>query len=355
MVESELPAFYRRDMDADIARAAQEQEAEAEGRGRRAKNDVRYTDGLTDDQWLTAMDASDDDPDEAAERKRSKIDQRAERKRLNALLAEAEAQGKPLDAGKLLEENSVAAAPKSAKKRARPSMSATPSVMGDDGSAVSSSAGDGDDTDARNVARSNRPHRRRQTSSSCRSCLTRRMRSSRSWERISTSSSSKPSTRKSVARYTRQRPSADAQTFPDYYVIIKRPMTMNQIKKRIGKDTSFTLAAFRADMHQVWDNARTYNEEASWVYAAAEEMQEFFDKRWDEEMAKLIGGNGSADASAGPSAAPSGTSTPMFKPLEKVTMPKIKLNMGGGGSKRLENISPDPTPSESSDDGDDDY
>ena len=147
----------------------------------------------------------------------------------------------------------------------------------------------------------------------------------------------------------------DKKTFPDYYVIIKRPMTMNQIKKRIGKDTAFTLAAFRADMHQVWDNARTYNEEASWVYAAAEEMQEFFDKRWDEEMAKLNGGNGSADVSGGPSAAPSGTSTPMFKPLEKVTMPKIKLSMGGGGSKRLENISPDPTPSESSDDGDDDY
>ena len=181
MIESELPAFYRRDMDADIARAAQEQEAEAEGRGRRAKNDVRYTDGLTDDQWLTAMDASDDDPDEAADRKRSRIDQRAERKRLNALLAEAEAQGKPLDAGKLLEENSSApAVPKSAKKRARPSMSATPSVMGDDGSSVSRDAWRLCDADGRNAARSNRLHHRHRTLASCRSCTTKRTRSSRS-------------------------------------------------------------------------------------------------------------------------------------------------------------------------------
>ena len=53
-------------------------------------------------------------------------------------------------------------------------------------------------------------------------------------------------------------------------------MTVNQIKRRIGKDPTFTLAQFSIDMHLVWDNARTYNEDGSWVYTAADEMQVVF-------------------------------------------------------------------------------
>lgn len=135
MQESELPPFYRRDMDADIAAAAQEAEAEAEGRGRRAKQDVKYTDGLTDEQWIDAMDNSDDDVEAAADRKRQRALNKAERKRMNNLLSEKEAKGEPLDVAALVdEEGGVLPKP---KKRGRPSKSATPSVLGDDGPAVS--------------------------------------------------------------------------------------------------------------------------------------------------------------------------------------------------------------------------
>jgi len=153
------------------------------------------------------------------------------------------------------------------------------------------------------------------------------------------------------------------QMFFDYYDIIKKPMTMNQIKKKIGKEPGYNLAAFRADMHLVWDNARTYNGEDSWVYGAADDMQEFFDKQWDELVPKFEArgsGAGGVGSTASASAAASGTSTPMFKP-DKITLPtKIRINMGGangaGAKKRLAEVSPDPTQSEeaSSDDGDDD-
>ena len=161
---------------------------------------------------------------------------------------------------------------------------------------------------------------------------------------------------------------AHFQMFFDYYDIIKKPMTMNQIKKKIGKEPGYNLHAFQADMRLVWDNARTYNAEDSWVYGAADDMQEYFDKQWEDLVPKFEasaggsgGGGGGLGSVTSASAAPSGTSTPMFKP-ERVTLPtKIRINMGaangGGGAKqRLAEVSPDPTQSEeeSSDDGDDD-
>jgi len=153
--------------------------------------------------------------------------------------------------------------------------------------------------------------------------------------------------------------------FFDYYEIIKQPMTMNQIKKRIGKDTSLTLQQFHEDMILVWENARTYNQEGSWVYNAAEDMQESFDKLWEEDMAKMESTGGDGDS--GPawpmlagqgSGQASGTSTPMYKPEEKAAAPKIKISVGVGAGRRKV-VEPDPTPdaSEESDPDieDDDY
>ena len=152
MQETELPPFYRRDIGDELAAQAQLAEDSLEGRGRRAKNDVRYTDGLTDDQWLLAMEDSGDDVEEAADRKRKRAVKKAERKRMNEMLAEAEAEGKPLstikislDAVENATTGSVAAANSppatKTKKRARPSISATPSVLGEDGPTVSAKTG----------------------------------------------------------------------------------------------------------------------------------------------------------------------------------------------------------------------
>ena len=184
MQEDELPPFYRRDMDADLAKIAQDAELEAEGRGRRAKNDIKYTDGLTDDQWLTAMDADDDDVDEAADRKRARASRKAERKRMNEMLGQAEAEGKPLDAGKLMEEG-LAVPPKPAKKRGRPSVSATPSIMGDDTPAVSDDASIWGRmlmfrSEGRRIPMSHQARRLR----SCGNCSMIPMRKSRLWARI---------------------------------------------------------------------------------------------------------------------------------------------------------------------------
>lgn len=142
-------------------------------------------------------------------------------------------------------------------------------------------------------------------------------------------------------------------------------MTMNQIKKRIGKDNTFTLAQFRLDMLQVWENARLYNQEGSWVYIAADEMQSFFEQKWAEEMSN---GGSAGDAgqgvklegSNGASTVASGTSTPMYKPEKAAAVlpTRIKFNVSSAKS-RLAEVSRDPTPSEEEseedDEDDDDY
>jgi ATP-dependent helicase STH1/SNF2 len=201
MEESELPPFYRRDIGDELRTDLPNDEDQ--GRGRRAKNEVKYTDGLTDEQWLNAVDASDDDLDDAMDRKKVRVDKKAERKRMNEMLAKAEAEGKPLSAVKL-EVGSVtgsssrggASTPATGGKKARPSISATPSVLGDDGPPVSrecqtvSTANGG----CRNAEK--RKHLQRQNRPSCGGCSMLQMPRSLISARISTCSSSNPSTRR---------------------------------------------------------------------------------------------------------------------------------------------------------------
>jgi ATP-dependent helicase STH1/SNF2 len=118
------------------------------------------------------------------------------------------------------------------------------------------------------------------------------------------------------------------QDYPDYFQIIKRPICMKQIKKKIDKDATYSLPTFKSEMHLLWDNARTYNQEGSWVYEAADQMQEEFDRLYDIELASIASRNANTSGgsgSGGPSQVASGTSTPMFK---AAGVGKIKLNLG---------------------------
>ncbi|ORX33607.1 SNF2 family N-terminal domain-domain-containing protein [Kockovaella imperatae] len=358
MQESELPPFYRRDIGEELAEQAQAEELGLEGRGRRAKEQVRYTDGLTDDQWLNAMEDSDDDIEEAAERKRKRSAKKQERKRVNEMLAKAEAEGKPLSSIKLTLDvgggggsgGGKAETPvgkSGAKKRGRPSASATPSVAGED-----------------------MPLKRRKTDAGGPSPTEITL----MWKLYNDTNALKSEAGEDLNQYFLK--PVDRKVFFDYYDIIKNPMTMNQIRRRIGKDTSYGLSQLSADMHLIWDNARTYNEDGSWVYSAADQMQAFFDNLWAEQVPKLEdsegpGGNGASHgtgngAGAGPavlSAIPSGmtsgvgsgSSTPMYKPQDKATpVPtKIKLNMSraGAGAGRSR-MAPDPDEDDDEDEDD---
>ncbi|KAK8845417.1 hypothetical protein IAR55_006130 [Kwoniella newhampshirensis] len=350
MQESELPPFYRRDIGQEMAeQIANEDE---QGRGRRTKVDVRYTDGLTDDQFIAALENSDDDVDEAADRKRKRAEKKAERKRMNELLAQAEAEGKPLDVTTVIkrdEHESPSASPAAEeeestlpaitpvkglkKKRGRPSKSATPSIQGDD--LVP--------TKRRKIAGNG--------AGQVQGAEIQLMMKLYNETNALKSDLGEPLNQFFISPVSKR-------DYPDYYVVIAQPIAMSQIKAKIGKP-SYNLQQFRSDMHLLWDNARLYNQEGSWVFNAAEDMQEAFVRMFEEEVPKFqasqangTNGGGGEGGNGTPSAEASGTSTPMFKPGggEKVTAPKIRISMG---KKKIQ--AKEESESDEDEDMDDDY
>ena len=78
--------------------------------------------------------------------------------------------------------------------------------------------------------------------------------------------------------------------YPDYHVLIKRPVCLKQIKRRIDTRAYKSLEAARADFHQMFENARTYNQEGSLVWLDAEALQRVFDSKYPEAEAALSQG-----------------------------------------------------------------
>lgn len=95
-----------------------------------------------------------------------------------------------------------------------------------------------------------------------------------------------------------------SQDYPDYYVAIKQPISMNQIKKKIGSGGYKSASQFRDDWQLMFSNARTYNQEGSWVYVDAEEMGKVF----LEAFGRLITGSGIPGAEASGPEVPSAPS-----------------------------------------------
>ena len=57
----------------------------------------------------------------------------------------------------------------------------------------------------------------------------------------------------------------DKREYPDYYRIIASPIALSHIRKRINSHQYKTVTAFRDDVRLMFTNARTYNQEGSWV------------------------------------------------------------------------------------------
>lgn len=66
--------------------------------------------------------------------------------------------------------------------------------------------------------------------------------------------------------------------YPDYYQVIKHPVSINQVKKQIEREEFDTFEAFVEELRVMIDNARTYNEEGLWVYEDANVIEEFLNQ-----------------------------------------------------------------------------
>ncbi|KAN0060922.1 ATP-dependent DNA helicase Snf21 [Thecaphora frezii] len=266
ITEKELPELYQQDFDADniLADVVEEEPAT------RKRTVVHYDDGLTEDQFLRALEDDDVDLAEMVEKKR----ERAEKRRAKQLLQQGDSiEGTPEAEGRK----------KKGRGRSTLGASETPEPSPGPGGRKRKRFGasmDGSpdyDNDAQSASsRLAQPKRRRtggdddvrdriktvllQCYRAVESCL-------------------EPETgRKRCALFLDIPKKSE---YPDYHVIIEKPIAMRQIKRRIDNRTFRRVDSCRDEFHLMVRNAKTYNQEGSWVYNDAVELQKAFDKTYD--------------------------------------------------------------------------
>ncbi|KZT24683.1 hypothetical protein NEOLEDRAFT_1134735 [Neolentinus lepideus HHB14362 ss-1] len=266
----ELPECYQNDEPFEV----KDDELGMEGRGHRRRNVVNYNDGLSDEQWVMALEDG-EDIQEIAERNREKKDRRA----TNKLLRETEASGAatPIsDSGSRgrggrkgkskLAELDFDTPASGKRKRGMKSMSVTPSIN------------DEDDDD--------REAKRRKTKLGDVPAAVREKMKKGFMECYKAVLACTDETGRKRCELFRELP--DRRDYPDYYQLIAQPIALSHLRKRSTSNYYKDAQQFRNDWKLMFSNARTYNQEGSWVYIDAEEMEKVFDATFD----RVIAGSG---------------------------------------------------------------
>ena len=74
---------------------------------------------------------------------------------------------------------------------------------------------------------------------------------------------------------------------PDYFTVIKHPMDLGTIKKKIASGAYASPLEFHADVRLTFSNAMTYNPPGNDVHVMADTLNNFFEVRWKNIEKKL--------------------------------------------------------------------
>ena len=74
---------------------------------------------------------------------------------------------------------------------------------------------------------------------------------------------------------------------PDYFEVIKRPMDLGTVQRRLDSGNFHSLEDFVSDVNLTFDNAMTYNQEGSVVYNMAKEMKDQFAADYQKLLVQL--------------------------------------------------------------------
>ncbi|KAK7265581.1 hypothetical protein RJT34_33202 [Clitoria ternatea] len=75
---------------------------------------------------------------------------------------------------------------------------------------------------------------------------------------------------------------------PDYFTIIKHPMDLGTVKKRLSSGEYSSLVDFAADVRLTFSNAMTYNPPGNDVHIMAETLSKYFETRWKPLEKKIL-------------------------------------------------------------------
>ncbi|KAM9916900.1 hypothetical protein OXX59_009705, partial [Metschnikowia pulcherrima] len=216
ITKEELPAVFTEDISHHFVKDTKEL-------GRmRDKKSVKYDDGLTEEQWLMAMDDDNDTVEDAIRRKEEK---RARRKRRGEPDSDAEEE--------------------MPKKRGRPPKSKDAEEEDD------FNGGDLDDVP-------NDP------------IIEKGLQVLDGIAELRAESDGH-----SIADVFLKLPSK--KLYADYYLVIKKPVALNQIRKQLKKEKFETFDDFLNQLKLMCTNAKTYNEEGSWIYEDAQTIENYLE------------------------------------------------------------------------------
>jgi ATP-dependent helicase STH1/SNF2 len=248
----ELPEEYSR----DISEHLEPQKDIYLGRGARERKIVYYDDGLTEEQWLAAVDNDEVSIEDAMRRKRERLERRAEKVRLRI-------------EGTTASEDDVSTPALSKRKRQSASLT--------NGTATPLSADISDDEASeipRKRSRGRPPKGTDALSQEDRAILAKQAK-----ELVDAAMSvTDEETGRKLTDIFAVLPSKSM--YPDYYMVIKDPMALDIIQKKIRAGRYRSINDVKADFDLMWSNAKTYNEAGSFVYNDAETLSAVVDDRY---------------------------------------------------------------------------
>ncbi|EME43167.1 hypothetical protein DOTSEDRAFT_72522 [Dothistroma septosporum NZE10] len=309
--ESELPDIYLQDDNPVV------EEIEFNyGRGARERTKVKYDDGLTEEQWLDAVDADDDSIEDAIARKQARIARRSEKKESRLRdgtgvdtpppdvdseeeTPQPKKRGRkpPRDSGKRKqEEAALDSAPEPPKKRGR---------------------------NPKPVEKLNKDDR-----ATLQTILDSVHDSLQDLEEESTDPAL--ANRGIIDPFLELPPK---QYYPDYYELIKKPICMKNIEHKINKKQYQSLKEFRLDIALLCSNCRQYNEDGSVLFADANLIERACDDKLREQTAEhprwqrdLEEDSSVADGMSTRPMSAAGTPQPAAKPSIKLKLNGARLN-----------------------------
>ena len=252
MDESELPDIYLQD-DNPVA----EEIEEIAGRGARERTRVKYDDGLTEEQWLMAVDDDEDTIEAAMARRDAKMAKRSANKDKRFKKANgADSSPEPS------RESSEVPMPKKRGRKPNSQKRKAEDIV-EDAPVAKRKRGAG------------RWAKAVETLSATERALLQKI-LNRAYQHLMdleaeipgdlSDDEEGPPMRGIIDPFIKLVPKAQ---YPDYYLVIANPISMDNIKKKINKEEYQSLKEFRDDIRLLCNNARTYNEDTSMLFQDA--------------------------------------------------------------------------------------
>ena len=259
MGESELPDIYLSEENP----AAVEEVEEYAGRGARERKVMKYDDGLTEEQWLMAVDADDDTIEDAVARKQARIDKRRNNKEVR------ERKGLGGESSPEVESEEEEPQPKKRGRKPGPPKRKAEEIIEEEPpkrkrgrqAKVQETLSSGERTAVQKVLKK------------VYETLSNLEVEDSDASAASSDSDDGPVMRAVIPPFL-VRP--DKRMYPDYYQLIQNPIAMDMIQKRIDSSTYQSLREFQKDVHLLCTNARTYNEDNSPLWKDANLIQVHF-------------------------------------------------------------------------------